>query len=124
MSDRNEPRTVVDCQDVAEAVGLSYATSDDPGLTRRRAGNGFSYRAANGARVSDRAVLSRIRALAIPPAWVGVWICPDPNGHIQAVGQDEKGRKQYRYHDKFRGMRGQRSGWAKIGCPSPISAAR
>ncbi len=105
MSDQTEPQTIVDCRDVAETAGLSYATSDDPGLTRRRVGKGFGYRGVDGARVTDPAVLRRIRALAIPPAWTHVWICPDPNGHIQAVGQDERGRKQFRYHAKFRELR-------------------
>jgi DNA topoisomerase IB len=69
------------------------------GITRRRQGRGFSYRSARGTRIRDRRVLERIRALAIPPAWEDVWICPDPDGHIQATGVDVKGRRQYRYHD-------------------------
>lgn len=73
-----------------------------PGLTRRRAGRGFTYLDAAGQRVTDPAVLDRIRALAIPPAWREVWICADPHGHIQAVGTDAAGRRQYRYHDTWR----------------------
>ncbi len=84
------------------AVRLTYVSADDPGLERRRSGKGFSYRDATGARVDDSATLKRIRGLAIPPAWRGVWICADPAGHLQAVGRDEKGRRQYRYHDAFR----------------------
>jgi len=72
------------------------------GLTRRRAGKGFTYHRADGTRVSDPAVVDRIRALAIPPAWDDVWICPHANGHIQALGTDARGRRQYRYHDAWR----------------------
>jgi DNA topoisomerase-1 len=75
------------------------------GLTRRRRGRGFSYHYPDGTPVVDPAVLDRIRALAIPPAWRDVWICPLPNGHIQAVGTDSAGRRQYRYHDHWRVMR-------------------
>ncbi|HEU5142603.1 MAG TPA: hypothetical protein VFU04_05545 [Solirubrobacterales bacterium] len=71
------------------------------GISRRRCGNGFSYRAADGRRIEDEDTLARIRALAIPPAWEDVWICPDPSGHIQATGIDAAGRKQYRYHDRW-----------------------
>ena len=73
-----------------------------PGITRRRHGRGFVYAHANGRRVRDAATLSRIRALAIPPAWTDVWICPDERGHLQAVGVDAAGRRQYRYHDDWR----------------------
>ena len=76
-----------------------------PGIARRRAGRGFSYVDAEGRRVRDTEVLDRIRALAIPPAWQDVWICPLPNGHIQAVGVDARGRRQYRYHDAWRLLR-------------------
>ena len=78
--------------------GLSWCSDDHPGLSRRRAGKGWSYRDTQGRRISDARVLDRIRALAIPPAWTDVWICPRANGHIQAIGRDAKGRKQYRYH--------------------------
>jgi DNA topoisomerase IB len=78
-----------------------------PGIVRRRAGSGFAYFDANGQRVTDEATLARIRALAIPPAWTDVWISPWPNGHIQAVGTDAKGRRQYRYHDEWRRRRDQ-----------------
>ena len=73
-----------------------------PGCTRRRAGRGWVYLDADGQRITDRATIERIRALAIPPAWRDVWICPYPNGHIQAVGTDAAGRRQYRYHDVWR----------------------
>jgi DNA topoisomerase I len=78
-----------------------------PGLSRRRRGRGFEYRDAAGARVTDPATLERIRALAIPPAWTDVWICPWPTGHLQAVGTDAAGRRQYLYHDAWRARRDQ-----------------
>ena len=73
-----------------------------PGYTRRRAGKGWTYLDAQGRRITDPATIGRIRTLAIPPAWRDVWICPYPNGHIQAVGTDAAGRRQYRYHDVWR----------------------
>jgi DNA topoisomerase-1 len=73
-----------------------------PGWTRRRAGRGWVYLDTEGRRITDPATVDRIRALAIPPAWRDVWICPYPNGHIQAVGTDAAGRRQYRYHDVWR----------------------
>jgi DNA topoisomerase-1 len=76
-----------------------------PGLRRRRAGRGFYYLDAAGRRVEDPEVLGRIRALSLPPAWQDVWICPLPNGHIQATGIDARGRRQYRYHDLWRQQR-------------------
>ena len=84
--------------DTAPPPGLRWCSDDAPGLTRRRSGRGFSYRDARGRTVDDPKTLTRIRALAIPPAWTEVWICPHANGHIQAIGRDVKGRKQYRYH--------------------------
>ncbi len=86
----------------AKLAGLRYASGDRPGLTRRRAGRGFSYRYPSGQLVRDRATLARIRALAIPPAWTDVWICDDAEGHLQATGRDARGRKQYRYHPRWR----------------------
>lgn len=73
-----------------------------PGITRRRAGKGFTYHDEAGRRVTDPRVLERIRSLAVPPAWEQVWICPLDNGHLQAVGMDARGRRQYRYHDQWR----------------------
>ncbi|MEH6665441.1 MAG: DNA topoisomerase IB [Brevundimonas sp.] len=78
--------------------GLSWCADDQPGLSRVRRGKGFSYHRPGGERVTDPRTLARIRALAIPPAWTDVWICPRATGHIQATGRDLKGRKQYRYH--------------------------
>ncbi|MGY1796293.1 DNA topoisomerase IB [Geodermatophilus sp. SYSU D00525] len=76
-----------------------------PGWTRRRAGRGFSYRDETGQLIRDADRLDRIRSIAIPPAWKDVWICPWPNGHIQATGLDAAGRRQYRYHDAWRARR-------------------
>ncbi len=79
-----------------------------PGYTRRRAGRGWTYLDTDGQRIADPATVGRIRALVIPPAWREVWICPYPNGHIQAVGTDAAGRRQYRYHDVWREHRDRR----------------
>jgi DNA topoisomerase IB len=91
--------------DAADA-GLRYVSDTRPGFTRRRAGRHFAYRDADGQPLRDRATLDRIRALAIPPAWTDVWICPHPNGHLQATGRDARGRKQYRYHPRWQEVRG------------------
>ena len=97
--------SIVDPQDAAISAGLVYVSDSEPGITRRRAGKGFSYRDPEGRAVKDRETLDRIRSLAIPPAYTDVWICADPNGHIQATGRDARGRKQYRYHPRFREAR-------------------
>ncbi len=80
-------------------AGLTFCNDEDPGLKRTPSGKGFAYHDAQGRLVRDPKILDRIRALAIPPAWIDVWICPRATGHIQATGRDVKGRKQYRYHD-------------------------
>lgn len=84
--------------DIEFPQGLTWCSDEQPGLSRRRSGKGWSYRDAKGRVITDAKTLDRIRALAIPPAWIDVWICPRANGHIQAIGRDVKGRKQYRYH--------------------------
>ena len=84
---------------------LVYVSDTEPGLRRRRAGKGFTYVDARGRRVRDRATLQRIRALAIPPAYRDVWISAKANGHLQATGRDARGRKQYRYHARWRQVR-------------------
>ncbi|GAA1793723.1 DNA topoisomerase IB [Planosporangium flavigriseum] len=84
---------------------LRRADPNRSGYTRRRRGKGFTYLDADGRVITDPDVIARIRALAIPPAWVDVWICPDPCGHIQATGVDQAGRRQYRYHDVWRAKR-------------------
>jgi DNA topoisomerase-1 len=89
----------------ARAAGLRYVNDNRPGIRRERADTGFHYVDAHGAPVSDEATLARIKSLAIPPAWSEVWICAQANGHLQATGRDAKGRKQYRYHPKWRNVR-------------------
>ncbi|HET7655924.1 MAG TPA: DNA topoisomerase IB [Luteimonas sp.] len=89
----------------ARAAGLRHVCDAGPGLRRRRAGGGFAYLDGEGRALRDEATLARIRALAIPPAWTEVWICPDPRGHLQASGRDARGRKQYRYHPQWSRVR-------------------
>ncbi len=86
-------------------AGLVYVTDDQPGIERQRRGKGFGYRDPEGGILRDEAELRRIRALAIPPAYIDVWICPRPNGHLQATGYDARKRKQYRYHVEWRTLR-------------------
>lgn len=93
-----------DAPAVAKA-GLRFVRDDDPGITRRRAGRGFSYRHPDGRPVRDPVTLRWIRSLAVPPAWRDVWISPDPKGHLLATGRDSRGRKQYRYHPRWRAHR-------------------
>jgi DNA topoisomerase I len=89
----------------ARAAGLRYVSDTMPGITRKRAGTSFSYRGPDGRPIRDRAELARIKRLAVPPAWSDVWICPHPQGHLQATGRDARGRKQYRYHAGWRAVR-------------------
>ena len=84
---------------------LRHSSDSEPGLHRVNGAKGFAYVDANGRRVGARATLDRIRALAIPPAWTDVWICAEERGHLQATGRDAKGRKQYRYHPRWRELR-------------------
>jgi hypothetical protein len=95
----------LDAVQSAEAVGLQYVTDDQPGMRRQRCGRGFRYLGPDGALLRDRATLIRIRGLTIPPAWTEVWICREPNGHLQATGRDDRGRKQYLYHEDWRTAR-------------------
>src|SRR3546814_996117 len=90
---------------VAREAGLRYVGDDGPGISRRKAGKGFSYRGPDGARIAERETLARIRSLAVPPAWTDVWICPHPRGHVQATGRDARRRKQYTYHPRWRAVR-------------------
>lgn len=92
----------------ARAVGLRYVDPDRPGYTRRRAGKGFSYRDWRGQTVRDRELRRRFESLVIPPAWSEVWICRHADGHLQATGRDQAGRKQYLYHSRWREAR---DGW-------------
>jgi DNA topoisomerase I len=99
------PETPVDPAEAAATAGLRYVSDSRPGIRRRRTGKGFTYVGPDGKRVRDAATIERIRKLAIPPAYTDVWICPDPRGHLQATGRDARGRKQYRYHPKWREVR-------------------
>ena len=91
--------------DSAKAAGLRYVTDAMPGITRKRRGRGFAYVSADGRTVRAREAIQRFRSLVIPPAWTNVWICPIENGHLQVTARDARGRKQYRYHPKFREQR-------------------
>lgn len=85
--------------------GLRFSSDAEPGIHRRRRGKGFSYHDPEGRRIGDPAVVDRVKKLAVPPAYTDVWICLDENGHLQATGRDARGRKQYRYHERWREVR-------------------
>ncbi|MPZ22781.1 MAG: DNA topoisomerase IB [Dehalococcoidia bacterium] len=89
----------------ARAAGLRHVSDQQPGIRRSRAGHGFTYLDPDGKPLRDREEVNRIKRLAIPPAWTDVWISPSPRGHIQATGRDARGRKQYRYHPRWREQR-------------------
>jgi DNA topoisomerase-1 len=99
------PEVVSDPIESAQAAGLRYVSDTQPGIRRKKAGKGFAYVGTDEKTVKDAKELARIRSLAIPPAYTDVWICPSPHGHIQATGRDARGRKQYRYHPKWREVR-------------------
>jgi DNA topoisomerase-1 len=105
MLDLSAAEATVDVKDAAEYAGLLYVSDDKPGIRRRRAGKGFRYETEQRVRITNAATLARVRTLAVPPASADVWICPQANGHIQATGRDARGRKQYRYHPRFREVR-------------------
>ena len=100
-----EIEVATDPAEVAEEAGLRYVSDDQPGYTRKAKGDDFEYFDTDDKPIRDEARLLRIRRLAIPPAYTNVWICPSPNGHIQATGRDARGRKQYRYHERWREAR-------------------
>ncbi|RVT43804.1 DNA topoisomerase IB [Sphingobium algorifonticola] len=97
--------TTIETSDDPAAASLVFTSDDMPGISRRRSGKGFTYRDPHGRTIRDKSECMRIRALAIPPAYRDVWICPLPNGHLQATGRDARDRKQYRYHPDFRAER-------------------
>ncbi len=102
----NEETTGIDDPiEAARSIGLRYVGDDVPGITRESSGKGFRYRDPDRKIIRDKATLSRVASLAIPPAWTDVWISPSARGHIQATGRDAKGRKQYRYHPRYRETR-------------------
>ena len=96
---------LVDPVESARAAGLRYVSDLTPGIRRTRAGRGLRYTGSDGRPIRDVETLARIKRLAIPPAWTDVWICPDARGHLQATGRDARGRKQYRYHPRWREVR-------------------
>ena len=91
--------------EAAHAAGLRYVTDNAPGIRRQRRGRGFAYTRPDGAPLRDAADLERIRKLVIPPRWTDVWICPSSSGHLQVTARDARGRKQYRYHVRYRAVR-------------------
>jgi DNA topoisomerase-1 len=91
--------------ETAKEAGLRYTSDLTPGITRSRKGKGFVYHLPDGEVLKDKSIIQRIKSLGIPPAYNEVWICTDPNGHLQATGRDARGRKQYRYHPKWRSTR-------------------
>jgi DNA topoisomerase-1 len=101
---RDMPDETIPAEDL-KAAHLAYVSDLDPGIRRTKAGHGFNYKDADGKPVAGEPELDRIRKLAIPPAWTDVWIAPTERGHIQATGRDVKGRKQYRYHERWREVR-------------------
>jgi DNA topoisomerase-1 len=101
-ADTAEP---IDPIESARAAGLRYVSDLTPGIRRTRVREGFRYTGGEGHPIRDAETLGRIKRLAIPPAWTDVWICPDPRGHLQATGRDARGRKQYRYHPRWREIR-------------------
>ena len=105
MAKRQDTLQTADGEEAAHEAGLLYVNDDEPGISRRRSGKGFRYVSPDGKAITDKRALSRIKALAVPPAWSDVRICPSPRGHIQATGRDERGRKQYRYHASWRQTR-------------------
>ncbi|WP_247478597.1 MULTISPECIES: hypothetical protein [unclassified Bradyrhizobium] len=101
----NEEQALDRTAEVAATIaeeGLRYVSDSAPGYTRKQTGTSFSYYDKDGKRITDAAVIRRIKSIGIPPAYESVWICPSSNGHIQATGLDARGRKQYRYHPKWR----------------------
>jgi len=100
-----QPVPITDPVESAKAAGLRYVTDESPGIRRKGAGKGFSYIGLDGKPIRDTAELKRIKSIGIPPAYREVWICPIANGHLQATGRDAKGRKQYRYHSRWREVR-------------------
>ncbi len=101
----DEPVVITDPVESAKAAGLRYVNDSMPGIRRERDGDEFVYIGPDGQPITDEKTLERIKSLGIPPAYTDVWICPTPRGHIQATGRDAKGRKQYRYHPRWREVR-------------------
>src|SRR3984885_9644180 len=105
MTKRRTVKVITDPAESAKMAGLRYVTDAQPGIHRRRRGKGFQFIDAEGEAVRDKETLARIKSLVIPPAWSNVWICPNPRGHLQVSGRDARGRKQSRYHPRWREVR-------------------
>jgi DNA topoisomerase-1 len=105
--DEDIPERIAEVVSTIAEEGLRYVSDSSPGYRRKRTGTSFSYCDKDGKRITDLAIIRRIKSIGIPPAYEFVWICPSPNGHIQATGLDTRGRKQYRYHPKWRELRDQ-----------------
>jgi DNA topoisomerase-1 len=101
----SEIEVAIDPVEVAEDAGLRYVSDEQPGYSRKPKGDDFEYFDTDGKPIRDETRVLRIRRIAIPPAYKDVWICPSPNGHIQATARDARGRKQYRYHERWREAR-------------------
>jgi DNA topoisomerase-1 len=117
-------KTAADPRDAARSAGLRYTTDSRPGIRRQRNGKQFRYVGSDGKPVRARDHLRRMRALVIPPAWTDVWICTDPRGHLQATGRDARGRKQYRYHPKWREVRDETKYHRLVGFAQALPAIR
>lgn len=113
-----------DPEECARVAKLRYVSPDQPGLTRLRKGKGFTYRDARGVTVVDVAIRDRIAKIAIPPAWKDVWIATWPDAHLLAVGADERGRRQYIYHERWRSIRDQLNFYRLLGFGDAIPAIR
>src|SRR4051812_31463982 len=100
-----QARVAPEARKAAREARLHYVNDDEPGYSRKRNGRGFVYFDQHGRRIRAQATLRRLASLAIPPAYTDVWICLHENGHIQATGRDARGRKQYRYHPRWREVR-------------------
>ena len=123
MSELAEPN-IADSVEAAGQAGLRYVSDDQPGYSRKLKGEDFEYFDTEGKPIDDEQRLLRIKRLAIPPSWKDVWICPSPNGHIQATGRDARGRKQYRYHDRWREVRDENKFDRMIGFGKALSKIR
>jgi DNA topoisomerase-1 len=113
-----------DPEECARIAKLRYVSPDEPGLTRIRRGRGFTYKDARGATVVDVQVRERLAKIAIPPAWRNVWICASENGHLLAVGEDERGRRQYVYHERWRSIRDQLNFYRLLGFGDALPVIR
>ena len=123
MAHTATPEVSTDPQEAARQAGLLYTSDTRPGIERRKTGKHFTYR-FKGETVRDPKTLERIKKLVIPPAWTEVWISPNPRGHVQATGRDARGRKQYKYHEKWREVRDETKYTRIIGFAETLPAIR